>query len=126
MSLTIYLLDNNGKLIWSKNITHNLNKMAEAAGLYEALWCPYRLSNQYSSFMTYEEEMSLENRLQIKAKDIYDYVKKGHRELTENPEKYTKYNPLNGWGSYETLVEFVFDYMTVLFLYPEAIIKCER
>ena len=32
--------DSPGREIYSRNITHNLNDMAEAAGLYEALWRP--------------------------------------------------------------------------------------
>jgi hypothetical protein len=29
--------------VYNANITHNLGKMAEKAGLYETLWRPYRL-----------------------------------------------------------------------------------
>ena len=34
--------------LYSANITHNLGKMADAAGLYEALWRPHRLKEGYN------------------------------------------------------------------------------
>ena len=35
-----YNIDNNEICVYSGNITHNLNEMAEAAGVYGCLWCP--------------------------------------------------------------------------------------
>jgi len=40
MSLDVYLEVTKPTTIFEANITHNLNRMAQAAGIYEALWCP--------------------------------------------------------------------------------------
>jgi hypothetical protein len=34
--------------MYSANITHNLGDMASEAGIYEALWRPYRLKEGYN------------------------------------------------------------------------------
>ena len=33
-----YEIDNNRIEVFSRNITHNLNKMADVAGIYDVLW----------------------------------------------------------------------------------------
>jgi hypothetical protein len=40
MSLDVRLEDENGRELYWFNITHNLNKMARKAGLYQCLWRP--------------------------------------------------------------------------------------
>jgi hypothetical protein len=76
------------------NITHNLNRMAEAVqieyfNLYELLWYP------------------IEN-LHLQAnKEYITKLEKCYNELKNNPDKYEKYNSPNGWGLYEHFVPFV-------------------
>ncbi len=94
------------ELYW-RNITHNLSKMADAAGLYEALWRP--------------EEIGAK-----KAKDIIGKVALGLDILKANPEEFKKYNASNGWGKYENLVEFVESYLNALQEYPYADISISR
>ena len=36
------------EIMYNANITHNLGKMAEEAGIYEALWRPYQLKEGYN------------------------------------------------------------------------------
>ena len=80
--------------VYSGNITHNLGHMAAAVQvskdltLYDILWRP--------------DEHGITH-----ARTIVDYVYTGWKELLRQPEKYKKYNPENGWGSYEGLVDFL-------------------
>ncbi len=89
---------------YTDNITHNLNKMAKEADLYNALWHPEKLNI-------------------TKAADLIDILREGLHKLKLDPDKYTKFNPENGWGSYETLVEFVDNYLNACYKFPDAEIE---
>ena len=70
--------DDNGEVfednVFSANITHNLNKMAMACGIYDAIWRPDE--NGY-----------------VKAEDIIEIVEEGLKKLKDNPEEYKKIQP---------------------------------
>jgi len=97
MSLDVYLMVTKPCSVYSANITHNVNTMAMVVELsndltlYDVMWRPD------------EHEM-------VYAKDIVDYLYAGWKDLVSNPEKYKKFNPSNGWGSYDGLVNFVKNY----------------
>lgn len=93
--------------VFSANITHNLNKMALAAGLYEALWRP--------------DENGLD-----KAADLIPLLEAGLGTLQDNPEHFRLYSPRNGWGSYAALREFVIEYLDACREYPEAKVTVSR
>lgn len=93
--------------VYTANITHNLNKMAMAAGLYDALWHPEELKAVY-------------------AKDLIDPLTAGLEKLKAEPEEFKKHNPENGWGSYEQFVEFTEKYLTACKANPEARIDVSR
>ena len=67
------------------NITHNLNNMAKAVGLYEVLWRPEEIEITTASQMIAPLEKAIE-------------------ELVANPEKYKVFNPPNGFGSYKDFI----------------------
>lgn len=90
-----------------KNITHNLNEMAEAAGIYKELWRP--------------DEIGI-----TKAGQLTDRLKKGLANLRKDPEKYRAFNPKNGWGSYERLIGFMVCYLAACEENPEAEVKVSR
>jgi hypothetical protein len=94
-------------LVFQANITHNLNKMAIAAGIYEYLWRP--------------EEINITT-----AKELIDPLREGLHDLKMNPDKYKEYNPENGWGTYEGLVNFVSKYLNACYDFPEATIEVCR
>jgi hypothetical protein len=74
--------------IVSMSITHNLTEMAEACGLYSLMW-------------------------EAEGKEVKDLVlplKQAIKELKNNPEKYKKYNPKNGWGDYEGLLKVAMEF----------------
>jgi hypothetical protein len=93
--------------VFHANITHNLNKMATEAGIYEYLWRP--------------DEIGI-----TKAKELIEPLRQGLHELKMNPDKYKAFNPENGWGSYEGLVRFVSNYLDACYEYPDATIEANR
>jgi hypothetical protein len=94
------------EVYWA-NITHNLNKMAEEAGLYEYLWRP--------------DEIGIET-----AAELIEPLKAGLARLRADPDHFRQFNPSNGWGSYEALVEFVERYLHACRDYPHATVKAWR
>jgi hypothetical protein len=87
--------------VYSANITHNLNRMADAAGIYEVLWRP--------------EEIGI-----TKAWQLIEPLHAGLEKLTADPEAYTQFNPANGWGNYTVLCAFVAQYLATCEQYPQA------
>jgi len=93
--------------VYEANITHNLNKMAQEALIYEALWRP--------------EEIGA-----VKAKDLIDKLGLGLDAMKNDPEHFKKFNSSNGWGLYEHFVPFVEEYLKACQEYPEALIEVSR
>ena len=89
------------------NITHNLGNMAEAAGIYKALWRP--------------EEIGI-----MKASELIDILEKGYAELKQRPEEFMKRNAPNGYGTYEGLCSFVANYLAACKEFPDARIEVSR
>ena len=88
----------------SLNITHNLNKMAQAVGLYEVLWSP--------------EEIGITS-----ASQMIPSLEKGIKELEANPDKYKVFNPPNGFGNYEDFIDFCKSVLQKCRKYPDAVIE---
>jgi hypothetical protein len=111
VSLDVYLyatdLDGNQNEVYSANITHNLGRMADAAGMYEAMWRP--------------EEIGATT-----AGQITDRLRDGLVALRETPVYFRTFNPANGWGSYEGLVRFTEEYLSACTTYPSARIETWR
>jgi hypothetical protein len=93
--------------VYRGNITHNLNKMAKEAGIYRELWRP--------------DEIGIN-----KARELIAPLTDGLFLLKNEPSRFMKLNPDNGWGNYEDLVEFVEDYLSACVLYPEAEVSVSR
>ena len=115
----------NEELYWA-NITHNLGKMADEAGIYEALWRPYRLHKNYKHFDIYEDEIDFEQSVTIYAKDIVKIVEKGLKKLIDKPDYYAKFNSPNGWGTYENFVPWIERYLEALKEYPISKVLVDR
>lgn len=92
MSLDVMLTNADGVEVYSANITHNLNKMANAAGIYECLWRP--------------EEHDIEF-----ASQIIDPLSVGLARLVTNKAEFEAYNAPNGWGLWEHFVTFCANYL---------------
>ena len=87
--------------VYEANITHNLNKMADEAGIYKELWRPD------------------ENGI-TKAAQLIQPLQDGLNRLIGDPVKYKAFNPPNGWGDYHGFVRFVAAYLDACRAYPEA------
>ena len=96
---------------WHGNITHNLHEMAEH--------CYGR--DLYLDTLLWRNEMP---------DDIIEYIIDLIAclfELKDNPKEYKQYNPSNGWGTYEQLVEFVRSFIHALIdMPPGSIIEYSR
>jgi len=106
VSLT-YEVDGNEIEIYSANVTHNLTEMADAAGIYYAIWRPE------------EKGYNL-------AKEIVRPLANGLKKLKSRPSYFKKFDPPNGWGSYEYFVPFVENYLAACKKYPNSKISVDR
>lgn len=100
-------LEEKTECVFDANITHNLNTMADKAGIYQACWRP--------------EEIGA-----TKAKDIIDILEKGYQNLIERPEYFEQFNSSNGWGLYKHFVPWVLKYLNACKEYPESEIHTSR
>ena len=113
MSLDVDLMVTQPVSVYEGNITHNLGKMAEAVGLdngltlYDVLWRPD------------EHELKF-------ARDISELLDEGWNTLLSDPEYYRKFNPENGWGSYDGLCDFVYKYRNACWDNPDAELRVSR
>lgn len=93
--------------VFEDNITHNLNKMADACGLYYYIWRPE------------ETEVKV-------AGDLIPHLEGGLKLLLGDSEYYKSFNPPNGWGSYEGFVGFVQKYLQACRDNPDATMRACR
>ena len=101
VSLHIIEQEDLERQVYWANITHNLNRMADAAGIYGALWRP--AENGFS-----------------KAADIIKPLEAGLVDLKERPGYYEQFNATNGCGLYKHLVPFVEEYLEACKAHPDA------
>lgn len=104
---TVLDSDSMDTVVFSANITHNLAQMAREAGIHRLVWRPD------------------ENGVTV-ASQLIEPLTEGLKRLKESPEYFKAYNPENGWGSYEVLIEFVEEYLAACREYPEATISVWR
>ena len=113
MSLDVDLMVIQPTSIFSMNITHNLGLMARSVvlenglTLYDVLWRP----DEHGYYT---------------ASDIAPLLHEGMVKLISSPEEYKKYNPENGWGEYDGLVNFVREYYNACLTNPEAELRISR
>lgn len=99
--------DDGSNEVYSANITHNLGRMAEEAGIYEALWRP--------------GEVGI-----TKAEQLIPLLRDGLTLLKSDPGRFKTFNPSNGWGTYDALRQFVADYLATCEEYPTAEVRVSR
>ena len=104
MSLDVMLFNEDGEEIFTRNITHNLNKMADEAGIYECLWRP--------------EEIGITH-----ANQIIDPLEKGLALMVANKARFEAFNSPNGWGRYERFIRFCADYLQACRDNPNAAVQ---
>jgi hypothetical protein len=84
------------------NITHNLNKMFEAAGLYEILW----------------------HGTGLRAGDVLSKLEIGLADMRARPEFYEQFNAENGWGLYKHAVPWLKKVIEACRTYLDAVLEC--
>lgn len=112
MSLDIYLEDEGrygSHTLFSANITHNLNAMAEAAGIYKHLWRPEELEPPVT-----------------RAGDLIGPLRAGYQRLLDNEAVMREHDSPNGWGMYQHFVPFVAEVIAACERYPEATVRVSR
>ena len=113
MSLTVSLNVTKPVSVYDNNITHNLCKMASEVKLsngltlYDVLWRPD------------EHELVL-------AKDIAELLDEGWNILQSEPDRFKQHNPSNGWGNFDGLCKFVYEYRNACWNEPNATIEVCR
>jgi hypothetical protein len=114
MSLDVYLngapcehCGRGGEGIFEANITHNLGAMADAAGIYKALWRP--------------DEIGITTAAQLVAP-----LTVGATWLKANETEARKHDAPNGWGMYEHFVPFVEKYLAACVENPTALVSVSR
>lgn len=98
--------------VFDWNITHNLGEMADQVKiddhtLYQYLWRP--------------EEIGV-----FQAKQLIEPLSRAWVSMLSDREKLEEFNPENGWGDYEGLVNFVEEYLKAAVEYPDATIEVSR
>lgn len=95
MSLDIDLLSDEcehcgraGAQLFTANITHNLNTMADAAGIYGVLWHP-------------------EDNGIAKAEQLIAPLKSAIGMMVSDPPRFRKHDAANGWGTYDDFVPWL-------------------
>jgi hypothetical protein len=106
MSLDVYL-DVDGSQVYWANITHNLGKMAEEAGIYKHLWRP--------------EELEV-----TKAKDLIEPLREGLCAMVKDPKHFRQFDSDNGWGTYGQFLPFVIEYLEACIDNPNAAVSVSR
>ena len=101
MSLDVTLIATRKVSVFDANITHNLNKMAEEAGIYKHLWRP--------------------DKIDIKtAAELIEPLKAGLQKMKDNPEHFKQFDAENGWGTYEDFVPWIEKYLAACEENPDA------
>lgn len=107
MSLDVRLKVVQPTTVYESNITRNLNKMAEAAGIYQALWRP--------------EEIGI-----TKASQLIEPLTVGLAKLKADPDGFSQYDAPNGWGRHIHFVPFVEGYLEACIANPDADVEVSR
>jgi hypothetical protein len=107
MSLDVYLNAVRTTCVFEKNITHNLGTMAEEAGLYDYLWEPENVGIVYAA-------------------QLIEPLSTGLELLKSDPGRFREFDPPNGWGDYDGLINFVDSYLKACIENPDATIEISR
>jgi len=104
MSLDVYLEVVKPTEVYSANITSNLYRMAEAAGIHQALWNP--------------EQLGI-----TEASQLIPLLTDGLSKLKADPGHFKTFDSPNGWGRYIHFVPFVEKYLEACIENPGATVR---
>ena len=107
MSLDVTLTECRPTTVFSSNITHNLGKMAQEAGIYEACWRP--------------EEIGV-----ARAWELIPLLQAGIAKMKERPSHFKQFDAKNGWGTYDQFLPWLKRYLAACEENPEATVSVSR
>lgn len=107
MSLDVYPEATRPTEAYWRNIAHNLCKMADEAGIYEAIWRP--------------DEIGITHAAQL-----IPMLESGLVKLESQRERFEKLNPANGCRDYRALVNSVGEYLRMCRENPTASVEIIR
>jgi hypothetical protein len=93
--------------VFSAKITHNLGMMADEAGIYKHLWRP--------------EEIGI-----TKAHQLIEPLIVGVQLMKSDPDRFRKHDAPNGWGTYNSFVPWVEEYIHACCRHPMANVSVWR
>ena len=93
--------------VFDANITHNLGKMAGEANIYDILWRP--------------EEHEITHAWQL-----IEPLRGAVKEMKEDPDRFKKHNPDNGWGAYKDFLPWLERLLAACLESPGATIHTSR
>ena len=115
MSLDVRLTVTQPTTIFTHNITHNLGRMAQQVvlsnglTLYNILWRPDECDPPL-----------------LIASDIAEMLDEAFGIMLEDRPRLERFNPENGWGRFESLIQLVIEYRNAGREYPTALIEVCR
>ncbi len=92
---------------YSANITHNLHRMADEAGIGDHLWNP--------------ESIDI-----TKARELIEPLRAGLALMESDPLRFQRLDADNGWGTYRDFVPWIRRYLAACESYPDATIEVSR
>lgn len=107
MSLDVRLTALREVEVFTANITHNLVKMAQEAGIYEYLWRP--------------DECGIQT-----AQELIHPLSEGLKLLQADPVRFKAFDSPNGWGTYERFVPWLQRYLAACIANPDASVSASR
>lgn len=93
--------------VFSKNITHNLIRMADRADLYKCLWHPDQNGFKH-------------------VRDIIPNLEAGIALMKAEPETFKPLSASNGWGTYEQFIPWLEELLFACKQHPDAEIRVSR
>lgn len=105
LDVTLTLTATRKVSVFDANITHNLNKMAEEAGIYIYLWRPVGIKT---------------------AAELIEPLKVGVQKMKDDPGHFKQFDAENGWGTYEDFVPWVEKYIAACEENPDAEVSVGR
>lgn len=109
MSLDITFTEIRPTDVHSQNITHNLNRMAEAAGIYQCLWRPEECVPPIT-----------------KARELAVLLAPAIADMKARSPHYMRFNAENGWGTFDQLVPWLEKLYAACMEHPDADISVSR
>jgi hypothetical protein len=121
----------NRTCLYQANITHNLGKMAQEAGIYTALWRPEEMTDpdataalrgleyELAAMSSKDDYWPLRERVdaarkalpRAHARDLIEPLRAGLALLKSDRKRFEAFDATNGWGRYEHFVPFVEEYL---------------